>query len=177
MDAGSHTTAVGAAPKTGGFPPFDTKTFPNQFFWLAIMFAFLFVVLWRIAGPRIAGVIGARKGQVAGDLAQAETHRKDAEAAQAAYEAALAEARKRAHAVAEENRKRVGDEIDAAKAAADADAAKAMAEAEARIQGTRQRALAQVAATAEDAAIAIVAHLTGETVSPADAHAAVGTVN
>jgi F-type H+-transporting ATPase subunit b len=177
MDATNHTTSTGAAPKSGGFPPFDVKTFPNQFFWLAITFAFLFVVLWRVAGPRIAGVIGARKGQVSGDLAQAEAHRKDAEAAEAAYEAALAEARKRAHAMADENRKRINDEIDAAKAAAEDDAHKQTADAEARIRATRQGALAQVAASAEDAAIAIVAHLTGETVSPAEAHAAVGAVN
>jgi len=177
MDAAGHTTSTGAAPKSGGFPPFDTKTFPNQFFWLAITFAVLFVVLWRIAGPRIAGAIAQRKGQVAGDLATAEAHRKDAEAAEAAYEAALAEARKRAHTLAEENRKRINGEIDAAKAAAEADAGRQMAEAEARIQATRKSALAQVAASAEDAAIAIVAHLTGETVSPAEAHAAVGALN
>jgi F-type H+-transporting ATPase subunit b len=79
--------------------------------------------------------------------------------------------------MADENRKRINDEIDAAKAAAEDDAHKQTADAEARIRATRQGALAQVAASAEDAAIAIVAHLTGETVSPAEAHAAVGAVN
>lgn len=173
MDA--HT--AGAAAPTGGFPPFDTTTFPSQLFWLAITFAFLFVVLWRVAGPRIGGAIAARKGQITGDIAQAEAHRKDAAAAQAAYETALADARQRAHALAEDNRKKIHDEIDAAKAKADADAHKATAEAEARIHATRGDALAQVARTAEEAAIAIVAHLTGETVSPEDARAALGRIN
>lgn len=163
--------------KGGGFPPFDTSTFPNQFFWLAITFTFLFVVLWRVAGPRISGAIAARKGKIAGDIAQAETHRKDAEAAQAAYEAALAEAKKRAHAFADENRKRIHDEIDRAKSTADSDANRQTSEAEARIQATRQSALAQVAATAEETAIAIVAHLTGERVSSDEARAALRPVN
>ncbi|HKD21092.1 MAG TPA: hypothetical protein VKB71_03720 [Rhizomicrobium sp.] len=174
-----HATTTGTTQpaKGAGFPPFDTTTFPSQFVWLAITFSVLFVVLWRVAGPRIGGTITARKGQVAGDLAQAETHRKDAESAQAAYEAALAEARKRAHALADENRKRIHGEIDAAKAQAETEAQKAMAEAESRIQATRASAIAQVAKTAEDAAIAIVAHLTGETVKAEDARAALGSVN
>jgi len=173
------TTTSGTAHPAGGasFPPFRMETFENQFFWLAITFTFLFVVLWRVAGPRIGGAIAARKGKVAGDLAEAEAHRKDAQAAQAAYEAALAEARNRAHMLAEENRKRIGDEIEAAKAAADADAHEATAAAESRIQATRTSALAQVAKSAEEAAIAIVAHLTGEAVSSEDARAALGPIN
>jgi len=163
--------------KSAGFPPFDTTTFPSQFFWLAITFTFLLLIVWRIAAPRIGGALAARKGQVTGDLAAAEAHRKDAEAAQAHYEQALAEARKRAHALAEENRKRIHGEIDAAKAKADADAQKATTDAEARIQSTRESALAQVAKSAEEAAIAIVAHLTGETVAPEEARAALGRTN
>jgi F-type H+-transporting ATPase subunit b len=173
MDAGAQHTGTGEPAKTGGFPPFDTSTFPSQFLWLAITFAFLFVVLWRVAGPRISGVIAARSQRIAADLAEAEKHRLDAEAAQAAYESALAQARKAAHALAEDNRKRIAGEIDAAKATAEAEAQTVTAAAEARIAQTRTAALAQVALTAKDAAIAIVAHLTGETVSDDDARAAV----
>lgn len=177
MADGAHTTGTVEPAKGAGFPPFDTSTFQSQFVWLAITFAFLFVVLWRVAGPRITAAIAARRGQVTGDLAQAEAHKKDAEAAQAAYEAALAEARKRAHALAEENRKRIQDEIEAAKAAAEAEAQKAAAAADARIDATRQSALAQVAKTAEEAAIAIVARLTGETIALDEARAALARVN
>jgi F-type H+-transporting ATPase subunit b len=177
MAGEAHKTGTTAPAPSGGFPPFKTETFENQIFWLAITFAFLFVVLWRVAGPRIGGAIAARAGQLKGDLEEAERHRKDAEAAQAAYETALAEARKRAHAVADENRKRVHDEIDAAKASAEADAHKLTAAAETRINATRESALQQVAKTAEDTAIAIVAHLTGETVSPEEARAALARAN
>lgn len=174
MAAGGHTTTGTTQPAQGaGFPPFDTKTFPGQFLWLAVTFAFLFVVLWRVAGPRIAGAIQSRKGRIAGDLADAEKHRKDAEAASAAYDAALAAARGRAHALADENRKRIQAQIDKSKSDAEADAQAATARAEMRIQATRKDALAQVAKSAEEAAIAIVAHLTGESVSSQDAAQAV----
>ncbi len=54
-----------------------------------------------------------------------------------------------------------------------ADAAKAMAAADARIAATRIEAKGHVVKAAEEAAIAIVARLTGDAVSPADAAQAV----
>src|SRR5262249_908496 len=97
-------TATTEAPKEGGFPPFDTTTFPSQFFWLAICFAFLFTVLWRVAGPRINGAITNRRGVINSAIAEAGKARAEAEAAQAAYEQALAAARARANALAEDTR-------------------------------------------------------------------------
>ncbi len=86
-DAATTTATTEAAPHKGaGFPPFKTETFPSQLFWLAVTFAFLFVVLWRVAGPRIAGTIGARRHRIADDLAVAQKNRTGAEAAEAAYQ-------------------------------------------------------------------------------------------
>ena len=171
--ADATTTATTEAPKPGGFPPFDHTTFPSQIFWLTVTFAFLFVVLWRIAGPRINGVITLRRGTINGDIQAAQKARGDAEAAGAAYETALAGARKRANAMAEENRQTLNGEIARAKAQAEADAAAAMAAADARIASTREAAKSHVTRAAEEAAIAIVARLTGETVPGADAAKAV----
>jgi|SRR5579871_1270113 len=171
------TTATTQVPARGaGFPPFKTETFPSQIFWLAITFAFLFVVLWRIAGPGIKSVLVARRGRIDGDLATAQKHRADAEGASAAYQSALAAARARAQALAEENRKRIGGEIDRAKADADTAAQADIAKAEARIAASRGEARSHVARAAEDAAIAIVARLTGDTVPADEAAGAVRAV-
>ncbi len=169
--AESGTTASTEA--SGGFPPFDATTFPSQIFWLVVTFAFLFVVLWRVAGPRINSVITTRRNKINGDIAEAQKHRNDAEAASAAYQTALAGARARANAHAEETRKRIAGEIDQAKADADAKAQDATAKAEASIQAMRADAKTSMTNAARDAAIEIVAHLTGETVSSDDAVAAV----
>ena len=161
------------AQKGAGFPPFKTDTFPSQIFWLGITFVFLFVVLWRVAGPRIAGTIAARRKQINDDISAAQKARGDAETASAAYQTALAGARARARAMADENRKRVTDEIDRAKAQADADAGKALAAAEASILQSRGAAKAHVTKAAQDAAAQIVSRLIGDTVSADDAAAAV----
>src|SRR5580692_9563234 len=95
------TASTGTA---GGFPPFDTTTFPSQLFWLVVTFAFLFTVLWRVAGPRINGAITNRRGVINSAIAEANKARGDAQSAQAGYETALAGARARANALAEETR-------------------------------------------------------------------------
>ena len=169
------TTATTQAPKKeGGFPPFDTTTFPSQLFWLVVTFAFLFTVLWRVAGPRINGAITNRRGVINAAIAEASQARGDAEAAQAGYETALAGARARADALAGATRQTLNAEIAKAKAAADAEVHDAMAAADARIAATRIAATAHVKAAARDAAIAIVERLTGDKVSAEDASKAIG---
>lgn len=172
-EATTTATGVAAQHQAAGFPPFKTETFPSQIFWLAISFAVLFVVLWRIAGPRINGVITMRRSVINADIAAADKARGDAESASSAYQTALAGARARAQSMAEDNRQKLNAEIAKAKSDAEADAHRAMADADARIAATRVEAQAHVIKAAEEAAIAIVARLTGESVPPADAARAV----
>ena len=153
------------APAGGaGFPPFKTETFPSQIFWLVVTFAFLFLVLWRVAGPRINGVITSRRNLINADIAAADRARGDAEQASAAYQTALAGARARAQ---------LNAEIAKAKADTEAEAHRAMADADARIAATRVEAQTHIIKAAEEAAIAIVARLTGEAILPDDAARAV----
>src|ERR1700704_5809365 len=120
-------TATTEAPKEGGFPPFDTTTFASQFFWLAITFAFLFTVMWRVAGPRINGAITNRRGTINGAIGEAGRAGAAAGAAPAKKEIALPKARTNANALAEETRQKLNAEIAKAKAEADAKAHEAMA--------------------------------------------------
>ena len=174
QEHGAPTETTEVPHKEGGFPPFDTTSFPSQFFWLVLTFAFLFTVMWRVAGPRINGAITNRRGTINGAIAEAGKARADAEAAQAKYEMALTKARTNANALAEETRAKLNAEIAKAKAETDAKAHDAMAAADARIASTRESAKAAVTAAARDAAIAIVERLTGDKVSSEDAARAVG---
>jgi F-type H+-transporting ATPase subunit b len=163
------TTATTQATHQVAFPPFDTATFPSQLFWLVITFALLFVVLWKVAGPRISDTIAGRRDTINKAIEAARKARGDAAAAEAAYRTALAGARAHAVAMADKTRQTLSAEIAKAKADADAQAASVLAEADARINATRQAAMAQVQVAASAAVIAIVARLTGDTISPEDA--------
>jgi len=90
----------------------DVSTFPSQLFWLVVTFGLLLVVMNKVALPGIAGGLANRKARIDGDLADAENAHKTAAEALAQYEAALAQARAKALANADQNRKRLNAEID-----------------------------------------------------------------
>jgi F-type H+-transporting ATPase subunit b len=167
---------TGAPEGHAGLPQMDVGTFTGQVFWLVLTFGLLFLVLWRVTLPMIAGAIGNRRSRIQGDLETAESLRKDAAAALGAYEAALTQARGRAHQLAAENKRRIAVEIEQLKSAAESEAQATMAEAERRIAGERAKAVTGVAAAAAEAAADIVQRLIGATVSAEDARNAVASV-
>jgi len=177
MAAAEGTVEGTAEPaEHAGLPQMDVGTFPGQVFWLAITFGLLFLVLWRTTLPMIAGVIGARRNRIEGDLGTAESLRKDAADALAGYESALATARSRAIKLADENKKRVVAEIDQLKAAGAATVQASTADAERRIMAERAKAVTGVKNAAADAAADIVERLIGTPVSREDAANAVASV-
>jgi F-type H+-transporting ATPase subunit b len=170
----AEATTTGTEAEGGvGFPPFKTESFPSQIFWLVITMAVLFVVLWRYAGPRIAGTLTERRGLINREIETAQENRRKAEAATVAYETPLFEARERARAINNQYREQAAADVRKAEAEADASAEKATAEAEARLARIRAEAKSHIADAARDAAVEIVSRLTGERVSDADAAAAV----
>ena len=115
------------SPQQGRLSAVRDDTFPSQLFWLAVTFAFLFVVLWRIAGPRINGVITSRRGDINGDIAAARSTQRCRSSLRRLSDGAGRRPRPR-QAQAEENRQRSNGEIAKAKAEAEAEAHNAMAQ-------------------------------------------------
>src|SRR5438876_12254083 len=71
-----------------GFPPFDAHTFASQLLWLALVFVALYLLMSRIALPRIGSILEQRRRHIDGDLAQAADLKESSDAAIAAYEKA-----------------------------------------------------------------------------------------
>ena len=163
-------------PGHGGFPPFDTTTYPSQVFWLAITFALLLAFLWRFVVPRIGGTIGERKRRVAQEIAQAEQDRREADRAWTTYQNTLIEARQRARSLIEETRTHVRADVERAEKTADTQADQALADAEARLAQLRAQARDHIRRAAQEAAAGIVERLIGEQVSAEDAAQAVASV-
>jgi len=176
MAAPETTTGTVAEHKSGGFPPFEVSTYPSQIFWLTVTFVTLLIVMWRVAVPKIGAVIGERKGRIQTELAKAEESRKQAEHAAAAYQAPILEARERARAASEQTRTQMAQEFERAKQSADTETQRKTTEAQERIAGLQRQAKWHVTQAAEDAVVDIVNRLTGETVSRAEATAAVRDV-
>jgi F-type H+-transporting ATPase subunit b len=155
------TTSTGAEAK-GAFPPFATETYASQLLWFAIAFGLLYYVMSRIALPRIAAVMENRSERIAADLAEAEKLRAESEAAGAAYEKSLNDARAKAKTIAQEMRDALSAESDAKRKALEAELHQRLAVAETTIASRTQDAMASVRGIAADTATAIVERLTGQ---------------
>lgn len=151
----AHAAADGGA----GMPQLDFSTFPNQIFWLLVTLVVIYIVLSRVALPRIGGILSERAGTITNDIAAAEELKAKAVEAEKAYEAALAEARAEAQRIADETRAEIQAELDEAIAKADAEIAAKAAESEKAIAEIRAGALDSIEAVAKDTAAEIVAVL------------------
>ena len=122
-------------------PQLDPSSFGSQLFWLAICFVMLYAVMAVVVLPRITKTLAALADQMEGDLAQAEALRDKAEAALAAYEEALAQARTRALGLAQDMRADVQAETDRQKGELDASLAEAAKAADIRLEDARTKAM------------------------------------
>ena len=164
-DYGDETTTGTSShdvKDSGVFPPFDTTTFGPQLFWLALTFGALYLLMSKVALPRIGEVLEVRRDRIEGDLAEADRLRKKTDQAIASYETELAEARAKSQGIAEDTRASLKADIDAKRAEVEADLAKKVAVAENRIQKTKADALSNVGEIAADTAVALVSRLTGK---------------
>jgi F-type H+-transporting ATPase subunit b len=159
MATNAQTTAPGGAKPP--FPPFNAETFASQFIWLAIFFIALYVIISRVAIPRIGGIVEARQDRIAGDLAEANSFKQQSDAALAGYEKSLADARGRAQELANATRERLNAEAEKTRHALEAELNARLAKAEETIAATKTAAMTNVQAIAVDAASAIVERLIG----------------
>ena len=166
--AESHGNAKGATAHTeadGGhkapFPPFQKDTFASQLVSLLVAFVALYLIVSRIALPRVGSLLDERQNKIEGDLAAAQRLRDESDAALKAYESELASARSRAQAIGAETREKLNAASEAERKTLEERLSVKLAEAEKTIAATREAAMSKVRSIASDAAIAIVQRLTG----------------
>jgi len=159
--AGHAAEAAGHATQSAGMPQLDFSTFPNQIFWLVVALIVIYLVLSRIALPRISGVLADRQRTITGDIAAAEDLKAKAIAAEKAYNQALADARVEAARIVAETRAEIQKDLDAATAKADAEISAKAAESARHIEEIRAGAMEAVKAVANDTAAALVSALGG----------------
>lgn len=157
----TETNSADAA-STPGMPQLDFSTWGNQIFWLVLALIAIYLILSRVALPRIGAVLAERSGTITNDLAAAEDLKSKAAEAEEAYTKALADARAEAQRIVEEAKAEIKSDLDVAIAKADAEIAAKAAESEAAIAEIRASALDKVTAVANDTAAEIVAVMGGK---------------
>jgi F-type H+-transporting ATPase subunit b len=158
---------------SGGMPQLDYHDFAPQLVWLAIAFVALYLVMSRLAVPRIEDTLTKRQAKIQGDLDAAEKANEETRALVADYEKRLADAREDARRLTRER-----GEADSAEAAAlfkdlHDRLAKQIDEAEKRIAAQRDDVMAGLEHMARDIGQDVYAKIAGQ---PADQGALAGKV-
>ncbi len=179
-DAAEHHAGTevpgGPAHEGGAFPPFDPAHFTSELVWLAITFGALYGLMSKVALPRVANILAARKDKIDSDLATASKAQDEAAAAAAAHEKTLADAKAKAQGVGQAAQADMSAQADARRAALEAELNAKLAEAEAQIAATKTAAMANVSSIATDAAHAILQQITGKPADPAAVTAAIAAL-
>lgn len=150
---------VEQASEAAGMPQLDFATFSNQIFWLVLTLIAIYLILSRVALPRIGAVLAERQGTITSDIAAAEELKHKAVEAEEAYNQALADARSEAQKIIAEAKSDIQAELDVATAKADAEIAAKAVESEKAITVIRDGALDSVKDVAKDTAKEIIASL------------------
>jgi F-type H+-transporting ATPase subunit b len=142
-------------------PQLDVSTYAPQLFWLAVTFIVLYLLMSKLGLPRVSGVIEARRKRIDDDLARASEIKAEAEAAMAAYQRTLAEARAQAQATVRERTDRFAAEAAERQRQVAAALSEQTKAAEQQIAAAKERAFADIRNVAVEAARLITEKLTG----------------
>src|SRR5579872_7304183 len=136
-------------------PQLDYHTFVPQLVWLAISFVILYILMSRLALPKVKGAIEGRRHRLDGDLGRAAALKQEAEAALAAYQKTLADAR----AAAQETLRQTGETLAAAAAERQRQLSETLTAqieaAEQRIASSKMQALGEIRGIAAEVGSAV----------------------
>lgn len=142
-------------------PQFDPSSFASQLFWLLVMFVALYLIVSKIAIPRIGEVLDQRARVIQDDLDRATQLKAETDQAIATYEKAMAAARTQAFDHMRTIQAELKTVADARTAEVTNEVNRQINEAEARILQAKKKALESIKGVAADTARDVVAKLAG----------------
>ena len=157
-------------------PQLDVTTYPSQLLWLLLTFVPLYLIIVRVALPRIGEVLEARQDKIDDDLKKAAARKEEAQAMLAEYEAIQSESRAKAQGLLRDMQDEMTAETARRNSELGAKLAREGSEAEKRIASAKSEAVAQLSSAVVEVASAATARLIGVTPSKQQAEQAVAAM-
>ena len=129
-------------------PQLDLAGFPPQIIWLVITFVILWLLMAKIALPRVGLVLEERQKKIDENLDMAENLREEAQIAFDAYEKSISQAKDNARSSVAEAVRQMSDSAQARHAEKGEELAAEIREAEARIDVAKQEAISGIKGSA-----------------------------
>jgi F-type H+-transporting ATPase subunit b len=157
-------------------PQFNPAVWMPQLVWLGIIFVVLYLLMARVALPRVSSVLEEREARISESLRKAERLRASAEDAIATYEKTMADVRAKAAEEVRTARDQAAAESAKRNAELSERLAAAVSAAEERIHQAKAAAVAGLGDLAGGVAGAAVERLIGKKIEPAAVASAVDKV-
>lgn len=154
-------------------PQLDPSVFSPQLIWLAITFAVLYLIMARSALPKVADVLDERDNRIADDLRISGELKDQSKELEAEYEKTHAEAKAEANRILAAAREKMQGTIDARRHDAEDKLLGEVHAAEDKIAAAKADAMGDLEDMAVEACGAIVARLTGKSITKSGLRAAV----
>ena len=139
-----------------GLPQLDPSQFPQQLFWLAISFGVLYLLMSRVALPRVANAQDNRAKVIADEIEAARLANEQAKSAMAAIEKSMAAARNRAQVEVSDMLAKVSEESAHAQSEQERELMRRINKAEGDIAVVRESSLKSVPQQADELARAVL---------------------
>ena len=165
-----EATVEHAQAESAGLPQlavFEDGSFTNQIAWLVLTFLVLYIVVSRIALPKLSALIEDRETRLQDDLGKAEHDRKKADEVKQQYEASLLSAKANAQKVLAEARANIQATLTAETKTLDEKLGDQTSKAEAEVMAAKAKALEEIQDVASEATADMFEKLTGQTITAA----------
>jgi len=147
---------------SGGLPQFDPSSFESQLVWLVITMLLLYVVISRMAIPRVGKVLEAREDHISANLDKAARDRQEAEDVNAQLQQVLNTARQNARTAIADAKTEAAAKIAAEAARVDSELLARIEAAEKSVAAAKSTALADLKPVAQAAAVTLVSRIAGD---------------
>ena len=98
-----------------GMPQLNTEYWASQIFWLILIFAILYLIIWKIFLPRITYSIENRKSRLVNDLDEVQKLKENAEKKLNEYNIIIEKSKKEAKKIIEDSKKKLDRDIESKK--------------------------------------------------------------
>ena len=134
----------------------------EELVWAAVFFTILFLIIVKVALPKLNKVLADREAAVTGQITAADQVKAEADTILAEYRAKLADAQSEANRIIDEGRRTAEGIVTEARSRAEAEAQTIVQRAQGDIQAERDRALSTLRQTLAELSIQVAGRIVGK---------------
>ena len=139
-----------------GMPQLNPEFWTAQIFWLILIFASLYLIIWKIFLPRITYSIENRKSRVVNDLVETQKLKENAEKKLKEYNEIIEKSKNEAKKIIDDNKKKLDKDIENKKKKFSDEIEKELIATEKKIKDFKESSIANISNIAAETSVEVI---------------------